>query len=277
MANITAADVNKLRKMTGAGMMDCKKALVETDGDFEKAIDYLRKKGQKVADKRADRDATEGYVLAKTDKAGKRAVIIKLSCETDFVARNTDFVAFAEKLVELSLQEGFKTANELLEAKLDTLSVSEQITEMVGKIGEKIEVSQYEMLDGELTFAYNHHGNKLASIVLFSKSGIENIDDAGKDICMQIAAMAPVAIDKDEVDQSIIDREIQIGMDQARQEGKPEEMLERIASGKLNKFFKENTLVNQEFIKDSKKTVAQYLSEFDKDIRIVAFRRVQLG
>lgn len=277
MANITAADVNKLRQMTGAGMMDCKNALVETGGDFEQAIDYLRKKGQKVADKRADREATEGYVLAKVNPACNRAVVVKLSCETDFVARNEEFVSFAHKLVDLALASAYKNREELLSAVLDGRSIQENITEMIGKIGEKIEVAQYEMIDGPLAFAYNHHGNKLATILLLSKSGIDNIEEAGKDIAMQIAAMAPVAIDKDGVNQTIIAHEIEIGKEQARQEGKPEEMLEKIALGKLNKFFKENTLINQEFIKDSKKTVGQYLADFDKEVKILAFHRVLLG
>jgi elongation factor Ts len=277
MANVTAAEVNKLRQMTGAGMMDCKNALVETDGDFEKAIDYLRKKGQKVADKRADREATEGYVIAKTNSDNTRAAVVKLSCETDFVARNEEFVAFAHTITDLALSKGFKTLEELLAATIDGLSVQEQITNMIGKIGEKIEVAQYEMLEGAFTMAYNHHGNKLATTLLLSKAGAENLAEAAKDVAMQIAAMAPVAIDKDGVSQDIINREIEIGKDQARQEGKAEEMLERIATGKLNKFFKENTLINQEFIKDNKKTVGEYLRSFDKDLTVVAFRRVNLG
>lgn len=277
MANITAADVNKLRQMTGAGMMDCKNALVETDGDFQKAIDFLRKKGQKVADKRADRAATEGYVFAKVNDAKTTAVVVKLSCETDFVARNDEFIAFATKLVDMSLTAGYKNTEELLAAPINGSTVQGHITELIGKIGEKIEVAQYEILNAAHTFAYNHHGNKLATILALNKSGIANIEDAGKDIAMQVAAMSPVAIDKDGVDQSIIEREIEIGKDQARQEGKPEEMLEKIAAGKLNKFFKENTLLNQEFIKDNKKTVSQYLAEFDKEVKILAFHRVQLG
>jgi len=275
--NITAADVNKLRQMTGAGMMDCKKALQESNGDFEQAIDYLRKKGQKVAAKRADREANEGFVVAKTtDDKGFGAVVI-VSCETDFVGKNEEFIQFSKDLLDLGINNKLKNASELLPLKVGTHSVEEKLNELLGKTGEKMQVAGFESIEAPVVFAYNHHGNRLATLVGFNKKDVKGIDELGREIAMQVAAMNPVSIDKDDVDKNIIDREIEIGKDQARQEGKPEELLEKIAMGKLNKFFKENTLVNQEFIKDNKKTVGQYISEHDKDLKVVAFKRLQLG
>jgi len=277
MANITAADVNKLRQMTGAGMMDCKKALVESDGDFEKAVDFLRKKGQKVASNRADRAANEGLVYAKVSPDNKKAIAVLISCETDFVAKSTDFIKFANDVADYAIVQTPKTIEELRSANLNGRTVQDNLTDIIGKIGEKMEVARYELIEAERVFVYNHPGNRLATIVGFNKDKVQNIDQVGKEIAMQIAAMNPVAIDKENVDAATIAREIEIGKEQARQEGKPEDMLEKIALGKLNKFYKESTLLNQEFVRDNKKTVGQYLTETDKDLKVTAFKRLMLG
>lgn len=277
MANITAADINKLRQMTGAGMMDCKKALVENDGDFQNAIDWLRKKGQKVAEKRADREANEGYVLAKTNTDNTFGIVLMLNCETDFVAKNDDFKMFATKVADLALEQKPESLDALKGLTLDGIILSELINEQVGKIGEKIDFNAYSFISAPSVYAYNHHGNRLATILGMSKVTTESLELLGKDICMQITAMNPIAIDKDGIDQSVINREIEIGMEQAKQEGKPEAMLENIAKGKLNKFFKERTLLNQEFIKDGKKTVSQVIAEADPELKVTEFYRVALG
>ena len=274
MANITAAEVNKLRKMTGAGMMDCKRALVEAEGDFEKAIDILRKKGQKVASKRADKEANEGIVLAKTTEDNKFAAVLKLSCETDFVAKNDDFVSFTNGIMDIILSEKPKDVAALNNLMMNNRTVEENVTEMVGKTGEKMELAGYDYIEAESTYAYNHMGSKLATILGFTKDGF---DDAGHQLAMQVAAMSPVAVDKDGVSQDVIDKEIEIGKDQARQEGKPEAILEKIALGKLNKFFKENTLLNQDFVRDTKKSVSQFLKETDVDLKVTSFKRLVLG
>ncbi len=273
---ITAQQVNELRKATGAGMMDCKKALTETDGDMEKAIDVLRKKGQKVAANRADRSATEGVVLAKTTVDGKYAGIVMVNCETDFVAKNNDFITYVDSIIDIAVANQAKTADELAAMKLADRTIGETIVDQTGVIGEKIELGNFACVEGESTYAYVHPGNRIATIVAFNKAG-EHLAQAGKDVAMQAAAMAPVALDKGDVSKEIIDREIEIGKDQARQEGKAEEMLEKIALGKLNKFYKENTLLNQTFIKDSKKSVADYLNDTEKGLTVVAFKRFALG
>jgi elongation factor Ts len=277
MANITAAEVNKLRKQTGAGMMDCKKALVEADGDYEKAIDILRKKGQKVAGNRADRDANEGVVLAKVSDDKKTAAIIMLNCETDFVGKNQEMIDFTRQLLDLGLSKGCKNSEELAGVELDGRKVQEHITDMIGKTGEKLDLARFDIIKGEMAFAYIHPGNRVASVAVFNKSDVSEIENAGKDVVMQIAAMAPVALNADSVSEDVKQREIEIGMDQARQEGKPEAMLEKIAMGKLNKFFKESTLLNQDFIKDSKKTVQQMLADYHKDLTVVDFKRYALA
>ncbi|HNW98462.1 MAG TPA: translation elongation factor Ts [Bacteroidales bacterium] len=277
MANITAADVNKLRQMTGAGMMDCKKALVEANGDFDAAIDYLRKKGQKVASSRADRAANEGMVLAKTSADSKKAIIVMISCETDFVAKSQDFMKLTTDVAEYAINNTPGNIDELKAANLNGRSVQENLTDLIGKVGEKMEVARYQVIEAARTYAYNHPGNRLGTIVGFNKDSVEGLDMVGKEIAMQIAAMSPVAIDKSDVTQEMIDKEIEIGKEQARQEGKPEEMLEKIAQGKLNKFFKESTLLNQEFVRDNKKTVGQYITEIDKDLKVTAFARLMLG
>jgi elongation factor Ts len=274
-ATITAADVNKLRQITGAGMMDCKKALSEANGDFEAAIDNLRKKGQKVAANRADREAKEGYIIAKANAENTTGFLIAISCETDFVAKNQDFVTFAESILNAAMQNKPADAEALKAITLDGLTISDRLFDMIGKIGEKIELSRFEMISAPRVVVYNHPGNKLASMVgLSSTAATEAI---GKDVAMQIAAMNPVAIDKGDVDATMIERELEIAKEQIRAEGKPEDMIEKIAAGKLNKFYQENTLLNQAFIKEDKQTVRQYLDGVEKGLTVTVFKRVQLG
>ncbi|KRO69375.1 MAG: elongation factor Ts [Cryomorphaceae bacterium BACL7 MAG-120322-bin74] len=271
---ITAADVNKLRQMTGAGMMDCKKALTEANGDFEAAIDVLRKQGQKVAAKRADRNATEGAVIAITNADQTLGVVISLNCETDFVAKNEGYVAMATKMAEIALAGFPKNKEALLALAFEGgLTVADKLTEQTGVIGEKIEIAFYESIEGACVGAYIHAGNKLGTLVALSGSAPE----AAKDVAMQVAAMNPVALNKDSVPAEAIERELDIARDQIRQEGKPEEMVDRIAQGKLSKFFKENTLVEQDFIKDSKQSVANYLTSVSAGLVVTGFRRVGLG
>jgi elongation factor Ts len=276
MATITAQDVNKLRTITGAGMMDCKKALTECDGDFEKAIDYLRKKGQKVAANRSDRDAKEGAVIAKVNADAKKGVVVMVNCETDFVAKNQEFVDFASTLVDIAIAKNCNTADELKAAAYNSdITVADKIMEMVGKIGEKIDIGAFEVVSAEKVTPYIHHGNRLATLVGFTKLFAD--EQVGKNIAMQVAAMNPIAVDKNSVDAATMERELEIAREQTRAEGKPEDMVEKIAQGKLNKFFKESTLVEQEFIVDSKKTVGQYLQGTDKDLTVTAFKRVSLS
>ena len=273
---ITAGDVNKLRQMTGAGMMDCKKALTEANGDFEAAVDFLRKKGQKVAGNRADRDANEGVVIARVNSDNSRGVLIVLNCETDFVAKNQDFIDFTTKISDIALNTNPANVEALLASSFDGLPISERINEQVGKIGEKMEL-HYSQLEAPYVVAYNHPGFRLATIVAFNKAGVEGIEAVAKDVSMQTAAMGPVAVDKDDVDSSTLERELDIAREQIRAEGKPEEMVEKIAAGKLGKFYKDNTLLNQEFIKDNKMTVRQYVQSIDKDLIVTAFKRHALG
>lgn len=275
---ITAAEVNKLRQRTGAGMMDCKKALTEANGDIEKAIDILREKGQKVAMNRSDRQAKEGSVIAKITADGTKAILTVLNCETDFVSRNQEFIETSEKIAEIAINGNFNSLDELKAAPYSGGETIEQkVLEMVGKTGEKMELSTYEFVKGEKVFAYNHPGNRLASIVAFNKAGANNLNETGKEIAMQIAAMAPIAIDKEDVTADTIEREMQVAKEQARQEGKPENMLDKIATGKVNKFYKECTLLNQDYIKDAKKTVRQFLQDNDKELKITGFKRAVLG
>jgi len=273
---ISASDVNKLRQQTGAGMMDCKKALTETNGDFEAAIDFLRKKGAKVAASRQDRESNEGVVIARTSADGKRGVIIELNCETDFVAKNAEFVAFANAIADVAVENTPASIEELGQLPIDGVSIAEAIVDRTGKIGEKIGVSKYEVVDGEKVIAYIHGNFRLGVLVALS-ADVAGADEAGKDVAMQIAAMNPVALDKDGVDATTIERELEIAKDQIRAEGKPEDMVEKIAAGKLNKFYKDSTLLNQEFVKDSSKNVAQFLSSIDKGLTVTAFKRVALG
>jgi elongation factor Ts len=273
---VSASDVKKLRDQTGAGMMDCKKALAESNGDFEAAIEYLRKRGQKLSLKRADRDAKEGVVYALVSADHKKGIVIRLSCETDFVAKNDDFVALARSFAELAL-EHFPTDREaLLAIPYEHITIGEKINEQVAVVGEKIELADYARLESEMVVSYIHMGYRAGVIVALNKHNTGFVD-AGRDVAMQIAAMKPVAVDKNDVDPTVIEKEIEIGKEIARQEGKPEEMLEKIAMGKLNKFYKESTLLNQSFVKDGGKTVAQYLQDQDKELTVVAFKHVQLG
>lgn len=274
MVKITAADVNSLRKSTGAGMMDCKNALVEAEGDFDKAIEILRKKGQKVAAKRADRESSEGAAIAKVNDAKTSGVIISLNCETDFVAKNDSFVTLANELAALAL--GFDSKDALLNAPYNGITVQEKLTEQTGVIGEKIEIGSFKKLNAPFVGSYIHAGNKIATLVGLSAA----VDQAGvvaKDVAMQAAAMNPVALDPEGVDEGTIAKEIEIAKEQLRREGKPEAMLDKIAQGKLNRFFKDNTLVNQDFIKDSKQSVAQYVRSADASLKVTGFKRVALG
>lgn len=277
MAKITAAEVNNLRKQTGAGMMDCKNALVEADGDFEVAIDILRKKGQKIAAKRADRDATEGAVLSKSSADHKVGVLISLNCETDFVAKNEQFLNFANGILDIALENTPESLDALLALPYaDGMTIGEKITEQTGVIGEKLELSTYELVRSEHVSAYIHAGNKLATLVGLSATGA-GVEEAGRNVAMQVAAMNPIALNEDSVDEATRERELEIGRDLARQEGKPEAMLDKIAEGRLNKFFKESTLVHQQFIKDSKMNVAQYLNSVSKGLEATTFKRCGLG
>lgn len=269
---ITAAQVNELRKETGAGMMDCKKALVEAGGDFATAIDLLRKQGQKVAAKRSDREASEGVVLGKV--SGSKAVLLSLNCETDFVAKTEGFVGFANDLVDLVLNGTIASVDALLAATYNGSTVADAITEQTGKTGEKVEISDVAIIEAETVVAYNHPGNRVGSIVGLNKAGFEEV---GRDVAMQAAAMAPVALNKEAVSQAVIDKEIEIGRDLAIQEGKPEAMAEKIAQGRLGKFFKENTLLEQAFIKDNKQSVGKYLQTADPDLTVTDFKRFSLG
>jgi elongation factor Ts len=277
MNHISAAEVNKLRQMTGAGMMDCKKALVEANGDYEKAIDILRKKGQKVAAKRADRDANEGHVAAATTADKTFGAVVMVNCETDFVGKNEEFIRFAHDVLNLGIEHRATSVADLMPLKVGGVTVEEKIHELLGKTGEKITLAHFESLEAPVVVSYNHHGNRLATVLGMNKKDVGGVDEIAREVAMQVAAMNPISVDVADVDPKVIEREIEIGKDQARQEGKPEEMLEKIAQGKLNKFYKESTLLNQEFIRDSKKTVKQYLADADKDLTVTGFKRLQLG
>jgi len=274
---ITAQEVNKLRQMTGAGMMDCKKALTEAEGDFEKAIDILRKKGQKVSASRADRETKEGTIVTSVSSDGTTGTLLSLTCETDFVAKNEEFVSFANTLLDLATKNTATSIEQILALPFENITVAEKIIEMTGKIGEKIEISHYEVVKGETVVPYIHSNGKLGVLVSLVNVNGAAVEDAGKDVAMQIAAMNPVAVDKDGVDATTVQREIEVGKEQARQEGKPEEMLEKIAMGKLQKFYKENTLLSQAFVKDNSKSIAQYLDGVSKGLTVSAFKRISIG
>jgi elongation factor Ts len=277
MTTITASDVNKLRQVTGAGLMDCKAALTETGGDFEGAIDFLRKKGAKIAAKRADRDATEGAVIALTSADSTTGVIIVLSCETDFVGKNENFVAFAKEVAEIALNNKPATLEALKALPMGNATIEARLLDEVAKIGEKIDVVKYEIIQGANVVAYIHGANRMGVLVEMNNAPSDSNMVAGKDAAMQIAAMNPVAVDRDGVDSTTIERELEVGKEQARQEGKPEAMIEKIAMGKLEKFYKDSTLLNQEFVKDGSKTVAKMLQDTEAGLTIKQFRRVQLG
>jgi elongation factor Ts len=275
MSNITAADVAKLRRLTGAGMMDCKKALEEAAGDFEKGQELIRKRGQAIANKRADREATEGVVLAKTTTDGKKGMMIALNCETDFVAKNADFINLGQKIIDGALKANPADLEALKNMVIDGQKASELVTEKSGITGEKFELSFFDRIEGTAVHAYIHAGNKLATLVAFNKTGIDT--QVYRDVAMQVAAMNPVSVDKDDVPEKILAQEMEIAREQARREGKPENMLEKIAQGKLNKFYKESTLMNQEFIKDNKLTVRQYLESQNKELKATGFVRYTLN
>jgi len=270
---ITAAEVNKLRKATGAGMMDCKKALVEANGDFDKAIEILRKKGQKVAAKRADRESTEGAAISKVNDARTSGVSIVLGCETDFVGKNENFVSLAHELAQLALN--YSSKEEFLAADFNGMTVADKLIEQTGVIGEKLDINAFEKIEAPFVGSYIHAGNKIATLVGLSASA-EGAETVAKDVAMQVAAMNPIALNEDEVDAAVVEKEIEIAKDQLRQEGKPEAMLDNIAKGKLKRFFKDNTLVNQAFIKDSKVSVKDYVKTIG-DVTVTSYKRVALG
>jgi elongation factor Ts len=277
MSTISAADVNKLRQMTGAGMMDCKKALTEAEGDFEKAIEILRKKGQKVSASRSDRDAKEGSVFVKTSADNKEAVLIALNCETDFVGKNEEFLNLGKLIAETAFNKKPATKEALLNEKVGDLTINDKIVELVGKIGEKIEVSEFVHMKGEAVVPYIHAGSKLGVLVSLKGVNGKDVTEAGKDVGMQIAAMNPVAVDETSVDKTTIEKELEIAKAQILAEGKPENMVEKIAQGKLNKFFKDSTLLPQAFVKDNSKSVAQYLDSVSKGLTVAEFKRVSIG
>lgn len=275
MATISSADVAKLRRITLAGMMDCKKALEEADGNFDKAIEIIRKKGQAVANKRSDREATEGVVLSKVAPNGKLGAMIVLNSETDFVAKNSDFIALANKILNLAVEKKPSSLDELKSLQLEGGKVGDKVVEYIGIIGEKLDLAYFDKVEAEHVQAYIHPGNKLAVLVGFNKSGLDT--QVYKDVAMQVAAMNPVAVDKDFVPQNVINQELEIGREQARRDGKPEEMLDKIAQGKLTKFYKESTLLNQDFVKDNKMTIKQYLQSAAKDLTVTDFKRYSLN
>ncbi len=274
MATITAADVNKLRTITGAGMMDCKKALVESDGDFDLAIENLRKKGQKVAANRSDRESTEGAAIAVVNDAKTVGVVITLNCETDFVGKNEGFVKLATDLANQAIN--FATKEDFLDSDFNGITVAEKLIEQTGVIGEKIEIASFEKLEGAFIGSYIHAGNKIATLTAFS-ANTAGAEEAARNVAMQAAAMNPIALNEAGVDADVIAKEIEIAKDLLRQEGKPEAMIENIAKGKLGRFFKDNTLVNQDYIKDSSMSVAAYVKTVAPDLTVTGFRRVALG
>jgi elongation factor Ts len=270
---ITAADINKLRQQTGAGMMDCRKALTESNGDFEAAIDYLRKKGQKVAALRGDREAKEGVIIAKTTSDNTRGFVINVSCETDFVSKNAEYIAFAQSIMDAAIANNVNNVEELQKVKVGNETIADKLNEQVAKIGEKISVSKFEKIEAPYVAAYIHGSYRMGVLVGLNKVN----EEVGKDVAMQIAAMNPIAIDQSGVSPEIIAREKNIALEQVKAEGKPAEMSEKIAAGKINKFFKESTLLAQAFVKDGNKSVGDYLKSADADLKVIEFKRVALG
>lgn len=270
---VSLADITKLRKMTGAGMMDCKNALTEAEGDIDKAIEVIRKKGQAFAAKRSDREASEGCVLAGAN--GGFAAIVGLKCETDFVAINADFVALAKQVLDAALENKAKSIEEVLALAVNDSTIADLITYRSGITGEKMELGFYEIVEAESTVAYIHPGNKLATIVAFNQTGVDT--QVAKDVAMQVAAMNPVSLSKDDVPAHIVETELNVGREKAREEGKPENMLDKIAQGRLNKFYQDSTLLAQAFIKDAKVTVADYMNSQSKGLTATAFKRVTLN
>ena len=276
MSKISVADIQKLREISGAGMMDCKKALEESNGDFEGAQDYLRKKGIAKAAKREDREAKEGVVIAQTNANQTRGVVVAINCETDFVARNENFINMTQKIADIALESFPETTEALLALPYEgKVTIGEKIGEQNGIIGEKVELSSYHPVTGAQLLTYNHSNNKRSVIVALNLRQNE-FEQAGRDVAMQIAAMNPVAVSKEDVDQTIIEKEIEIGKELARNEGKSEEMLEKIALGRLNKFFQENTLLSQKFVKNNEVTVQQHLHSLNKELTVVSFKHIAL-
>ena len=273
MSKISAADVNKLRKATGAGMMDCKKALVEAEGDFDTAVEVLRKKGQKVAANRADRDSSEGAVIARVNDDATVGVIVSVNCETDCVAKNESYVTLANQLADVALAHD--SIDSFLAADFNGMSVADKLTEQTGVIGEKIEIGGFERLEGAFVGSYIHAGNKIATLTSLS-AGVDGAAEAAKNVAMQAAAMNPIALNEEGVDAATVEKEIEIAKDQLRQEGKPEAMLDNIAKGKLKRFYKDNTLVNQAYIKDGKQSVSDYVKSVDAELSVTGFKRVAL-
>lgn len=274
--NISASAVKDLRDQTGAGMMDCKKALVEANGDYEKAIELLRLRGQKMSEKRADRDAKEGVVIALVNDSQNRGIVVRLSCETDFVSKNEDFINLTKNIAQVALDTFPSDKEALYSQTMNGMSLDNVLAEQVARIGEKIEIAEYQKLEAPLVASYIHMGNKAGVLVGLNIANVQYVD-AGRDVAMQVAAMKPVALDKDDVPTDIIEKEIEIGKEIARNEGKPEDMLEKIALGKLNKFFKDNTLLNQIFVKDGKMSVAEFLKTKDSGLTATGFKHVKLG
>lgn len=276
--SLSAADIKKLRDMTGAGMMDCKNALTEADGDFDKAIEALRKKGQKLSAKRADREANEGVVIASASDDKSRGIIVRLSCETDFVAKNDDFIELAQNIADIALSNFPETKEDLLNISYDdNLTIEEKLTEQIGVIGEKIELEDYERMESELVVPYIHMGYKAGVIIGLNKNENGEIEEAGKNIAMQIAAMRPIAVNKDTVDEEVVEKEKEIAREQAKQMGKPDHILDKIAEGKLNKFFEESTLLNQDYVKNGDMNVEEYLNSVSPDLTVNGFKHVELG
>ena len=274
MANITAADVNKLRTITGAGMMDCKKALVEAEGDFDKAIEILRKKGQKVAANRSDRESTEGAAIAVVNADKTAGAVITLNCETDFVGKNEGFVKLATDLANMALN--YATKEELLAADFNGITVADKLIEQTGVIGEKLEIRTFEKLEGAFVGSYIHSGNKIATLVALS-ANVEGAEEAAGNVAMQAAAMNPIALDETQVSQEIIEKELEIERELLTKEGKPENIIENILKGKMQRFYKDNTLVNQDYIKDGSMSVAGYIKTVDAGLTVTGFKRVALG
>ncbi len=273
---ITAAEVNELRKLTGAGLMDCKKALQESNGDIDSAIDYLRKKGQKVAAKRADREATEGVVIARTTDAANHGIILCLSCETDFVAKNEGFIAFANQLVDIAFENKIESKDDLMAVAHNGVTVSDMIDEQVGKIGEKIEVAAFDVVSAPSVVSYIHANYKVGVLVGLNEDNTAEVEEAGRNVAMQIAAMKPVAVSAEDVDASILEKEREIGREKALAEGKPEAIVDKIVEGSVQKFLKENTLLSQQFVKDSSMNIEQYLQSVDKGLTVTEFKRVSI-
>jgi len=274
---ITAADVNKLRQQTGGGMMECKKALEETNGDFEAAVDFLRKKGMKVSEQRAGRAAKEGKVVAKVSADGKTGVAVALNCETDFVAKNDDFIAYADKFADVALSNNVTELAQLLALPMEGVTVADKVNDLVAKINEKIEISAFTKISAETVVVYNHSNGKVSVVLGLNKPTTDAVSQVGRDLAMQVAALSPVAVDASEVSQEVIDRELAIAKEQTLAEGKPAEMVEKIAQGRVQKVLKEITLVNQPFVKDGSKLVADVLKGVDKDLKVTAFKRVSVA